>query len=1042
MNRRKLSIAASILLGFVLPAVLIIQIIWSEIGMPEAKGGYLDLRDWNFSEDGIVPLKGEWDFYQNQLLAPEAFANAKDNQAQGLDNALVVDVPGMWNDYMESTNVLGSYGYGTYRLVIRLDNKTDKIYGIHTGNIRMANRIYMNGREVGTSGLPTESRETSVPYNVPYLGFTSVTGDTVELIVQVANYAYKSGGIIIPIAFGEQTGVLHNREWRVLQDLISAIGLLMPSIYLLLFYRKLRQELSLLYLGLLCIAGCLYVLTHGEKLLADAVPWLSYAMILKIQATSSASIYYFLLLYISSISLIAVSQKLLRVFKILTITLLASTFVLPASLVSAMEFLMVITASSTVLFVFYIMLRNILRSSNHIFFETLSILSILIIIALQSLLLLGILDTLTIISYEMLFFVIIQAMTMSHRFADSYMEVEQLSRRLITLDVLKDEFLANTSHELRTPLHGIINMADSIMEGAAGSITTEQTRHIAMISATGKRLSLLIHDILDFSSLKNGSIQLHFRPVHLPTVADSVIEVVKHTAGSKKISFVQQWPDDMPLLHADEDRLVQVLYNLLGNAVKFTHEGEISISADIVGERAVITVADTGIGIHTERLEEVFHGNYQNAEGYDPAYKGSGFGLGITKRLVELGGGRIWIEPEREVGTAIHFTMPISDVKELPEAPVYRDVNQLVDSSHNEAAAAAEVMADHSDRVNSGTILIVDDDPVNLQVLQNLLSVEHYKVIAVTQGEAAINEIKQNLSIDLVIADWMMPGMTGIELTRMIRERFLMSELPVLLLTSRSYPDDMEKAFQTGINDFLSKPMESKELRARVRTLIQLRKSVQQAVQSEIAFLQAQIKPHFLYNALNTVISICPVNPDKASMLLMELSQYLRGSFDFHNRDRMVSVQKEIELVRSYLMLEQARFEDRLRVVYEVNEEMYTLIPPLSIQPLVENAIRHGIMRKAYGGTVTISVKENDSEIVISVSDNGVGMSEKHAEEVLAGTVEGRKGVGLRNIDQRLIALYGNGLQINSILGEGTTVSFAIARIKIAGLPSAGTRGD
>jgi sensor histidine kinase YesM len=1034
MDGRKLSLAVSVLLGLVLPVCFIVQMIAAGMHMPEAKNGRMDLREWNFAEDGVVPLKGEWEFYRDQLLMPASPLP---------DTAVLAEVPSPWNEVMKSEDSPGSHGYGTYRMVIRINKETDELYGIHTGNIRMANRIYINGREAGASGVPSESADTFVQNNVPYVGFAPVTGEWVEIIVQVSNYAYASGGIIIPISFGKQHAVLQNREWRVLQDLISAIGFIIPAVYLLLFYRKLRKEHSLLHLGLMCLACCLFVLTHGEKLLAEAVPWLSYGVLLKIQAISSLFIYYFLLLYTSVVSLTPVTRtKMLRMLKIVLIVLLICSIVLPTNLLSSMDQVSTIPLFCTVLFVLFNMLRSLTRTSNNIIFESLSILSLLLVIVLQALMFFGILDTSSIVSYEMLFFVIMQAMMMASRFADSYKEVEELSRRLLTLDGLKDEFLANTSHELRTPLHGIINMADSLIEGAAGNVTEEQSRHIAMIAATGKRLSSLIHDILDFSSLKNGNIKLNFRPVHLPTAAESVIEVVKHTAGSKNIRFIQEWPADLPLLYADEDRLVQVLYNLIGNAVKFTQEGEIRISAAIIEEKAVITVADTGIGMHVERLEDVFHSDHQNVDYDVSSNKGSGFGLGIAKKLVELGGGRIWLEPKREIGTAIHFTSPVAGDEELADRAPYQSVKLIADSGMKESAAAIEGMLRDAKQASGGIIMIVDDDPVNLQVLHNLLSVERYQVIALSSGEAALSEIRNNSNIDLVIADWMMPGMSGIELTRLIRERYLLSELPVLLLTARSYPDDMEKAFRTGINDFLGKPMESKELRARVRTLIQLKQSVQQAIQSEMAFLQAQIKPHFLYNALNTVIAICPDNPEKASLLLMELSQFLRGSFDFHNRDRLVPLQQELELVKSYLTLEHARFEERLLIRYELGKEMYTLIPPLSIQPLVENAIRHGIMRKSYGGMVTIAVQETEREIVISVTDDGVGMSRERVAAVLAGTAEGRKGVGLRNIHQRLIAFYGKGLHVTSREGEGTTVSFTMARANIAERSTAGVRSD
>ncbi|MNI19530.1 Sensor histidine kinase YpdA [compost metagenome] len=323
--------------------------------------------------------------------------------------------------------------------------------------------------------------------------------------------------------------------------------------------------------------------------------------------------------------------------------------------------------------------------------------------------------------------------------------------------------------------------------------------------------------------------------------------------------------------------------------------------------------------------------------------------------------------------------------------------------------------------------MIVDDDPVNLQVLINLLSMENYKVVAVHQAEDAIEALTNHAQIDLVITDWMMPGMSGLELCRKLRKQYSLSDLPVLMLTSRSRPEDIQIGFQSGVNDFLSKPVHAGELRARVRTLIELRNSVQAAIRTEMAFLQAQIKPHFLFNALNTMIALLPIDPDKTTQLLNQLSRYLRGSFDFHNRDHLAPLHRELDLVNAYLYLEQARFEERLNIEIEVDADLGTLIPPLSIQPIVENAVRHGIMKKEEGGTIRLEIKETKTILSIVVSDNGVGMTAGQLGEILSDDVASGS-VGLKNIHKRLLTLFGIGLQIESKLEVGTEVSFEVPK--------------
>jgi two-component system sensor histidine kinase ChiS len=219
--------------------------------------------------------------------------------------------------------------------------------------------------------------------------------------------------------------------------------------------------------------------------------------------------------------------------------------------------------------------------------------------------------------------------------------------------------------------------------------------------------------------------------------------------------------------------------------------------------------------------------------------------------------------------------------------------------------------------------------------------------------------------------------------------------------------------------------VEAGELRAHVSTLLKLRKSVQMVISSELAFLQAQIKPHFLYNALNTAIAVCPDEPEKTMQLLTELSRYLRASFNFKNRDQLTTLQKELELIESYLYLEKARFDERLKVEYEIDEDCLVLIPPLSIQPLIENAIRHGIMQRAAGDTVRIVIKETDQGINVTVSDDGVGIKPERLLTLLADE-RASDGVGLRNINSRLLALFGKGLQLESEWTQGTIVSFNV----------------
>ena len=204
-----------------------------------------------------------------------------------------------------------------------------------------------------------------------------------------------------------------------------------------------------------------------------------------------------------------------------------------------------------------------------------------------------------------------------------------------------------------------------------------------------------------------------------------------------------------------------------------------------------------------------------------------------------------------------------------------------------------------------------------------------------------------------------------------------------------------------------------------------LTESLKKAKDSEIAFLQAQVKPHFLFNALNSIAALCRKNPKEAEELTLDFASYLRSSFDFKNLETLTTINKELDHVRHYLNIEKVRFGKRLEVEYDINEDYNMLILPLILQPLVENAVKHGISSISRGGKVKISIKKIDKGMLFSVSDNGKGMSVTKTQEILSGKTSSG-GIGVLNINNRLKNIYDISLEIISSENEGTTVSFTL----------------
>ncbi|GEM04804.1 histidine kinase [Halolactibacillus miurensis] len=200
--------------------------------------------------------------------------------------------------------------------------------------------------------------------------------------------------------------------------------------------------------------------------------------------------------------------------------------------------------------------------------------------------------------------------------------------------------------------------------------------------------------------------------------------------------------------------------------------------------------------------------------------------------------------------------------------------------------------------------------------------------------------------------------------------------------------------------------------------------------ENEIAFLQAQIKPHFLFNALNVISSIILTNQDKAYELVLSLSDYLRAKFDFYNKEKWISIHEEIELIESYVIIEKARFEERLSMFINIPEQVDFMVPPLLIQPLVENAIRHGVNKKKAGGVVSLSINCTGEGHILKVKDNGVGMSKETVALILSSNQTASNGIGLMNVQMRMQQLFGYGMEIQSEVGKGTTIIIHIPNQK------------
>ncbi|XID94199.1 ATP-binding protein [Paenibacillaceae bacterium WGS1546] len=988
--------------------------------------GVLDLRGVDLDQSPAIALNGNWHFYPGQLLTSGDI---------GREEARFVNlqVPGDWGGaFREDTGT--SHGYGTYRLRILID-PPDQPVTFWAQRIQASSELEINGEITSVDGKVADNREDYTPKRISYTAAYAAEGATeIELLVRAANFddAHK-GGIGRAVLFGSQAAIDTIRWYSIGFQLVAFVVLLLHGLYACILYLFNPREKALILFALMALMVGLSIVSDHDNLLTLWLP-VNYAWAVKIRLLSYMWLSFFILLLFRRVASVPPNSVWLRIYTVAFAAYSAFLIAAPVPLVyDTMELrLFSFFYLFPIAWFVYLLLRMLFSKldDDAIFFlmSGAGIASSVIWGALNDPL------QISVVYYPV--DIIVAIIGFSTYWFKKYfrhsMENARLNEQLKEADKLKDQFLAHTSHELRTPLHGIMNIARNIAAKEKGSMRASSLKDMELLITISRRMSHLLGDLLDVARLREHRIALRLEPLKIQAIVPGVISMLSYMAEGKPVRMHSDLAETLPPALADEKRLVQILYNLLHNAIKYTERGTISVFAEIRDGQIVVAVSDTGVGMSEETQARIFLPYEQGTYGISV---GGGFGLGLSicKQLVELHGGELTVRSEPGNGSVFRFGLPLASETHspspLPSAPFEGEFGQpdadaaglrYPEASSSEIAATAAAFPN----IGKANILAVDDDPVNLNVLVGMLPPESYHVETAKSAGEALSLLDQR-QWDLLIADVMMPRISGYELTKSVRERFSLSELPVLLLTARSQPADIYAGFAAGANDYVAKPVDALELKYRIRALIELRQSFRERLRMEAAYLQAQIQPHFLFNTLNSLMALSDIDATRMRKLGDAFASFLRISFDYLNTGELVDLFHELQLVKAYLYIEKERFEDRLTVEWEVEPGLNLRLPPLSIQPLVENAVKHGLLSRNIGGVVRLQVIREDGWARIEVQDNGKGMAPDKVEQLLNPTASGR-GVGLSNTNRRLRQLYGHGLSIESKAEEGTTVSFKV----------------
>ncbi|WP_307728295.1 hybrid sensor histidine kinase/response regulator [Paenibacillus plantiphilus] len=978
------------------------------------------MRNWDFDQDRTILLNGQWEFYPSTLLQENMDIDLSSNIGREL-----LQVPGSWNSAMSSKGD-SPFGYGSYRLRILVEPNKERIYGIRIPTIPTSSELYVNGRLLAHAGDPGSSAESYTARRVPYSASFTTDLSEIEIIIQIANFDDSlMGGINWPIKFGNDYVVTKSAAFSIGLQLSICLILFMHAVYAgLLFIMGLRQK-GLLYFSLLIVTAIVAVLIDDDALLLIWLP-INYDITLRIYYLAYLGNAVFLLQYVKHLIPQYSAIRGIKAYTAVCVIYAIASLFLPIRWLSYADLLHTLIVVVPFLIVPMIAYRAVSKGHKDVIFILLGL------TAITTNIIWGIIKN---TGWQGMGYYPVDVLATFIAFASYWFmhylrnanQTAKLAEQLLKEDKLKDQFLVHTSHELRNPLHGILNIAQTVL-GSEGKYDEDTNKeNMKLLIAVGKRMSFLLNDLLDITRLKEDRIRLQVADVQVQALASGVLDMVQFMTAGKPIRLINNIPAGFPQVRADENRLIQILFNLLHNAVKFTNEGSITVDAHIKEDQAVIHIADTGIGMDVETQRRIFE-PYEQGDMNDAGSAGGlGLGLSICKQLVDLHKGTLTVSSALGNGSILTITLPLShSTTEHHKAGKPAFVPVVLEET---AAASYEAGSESETMVTPDRprILAIDDDPINLSILESVLSLDSYDIVTATSGQAALSLLATR-EWDLVISDVMMPQMSGYQLSRAIREHFSISELPILLLTARSRSEDIEAGFLAGANDYATKPVDAMELKSRVRALTFSKKSFRERLRMEGALLQAQIQPHFLFNTLNSVAALSELDTARMHELLGVFGNYLRASFDPRNLERSVPLKHELNLVRSYLYIEKERFEEKLQVSWEIDESIQLEIPPLTIQPLVENAVRHGVLKRIQGGTVRIRISEYEDYAEVSIEDDGVGIDEPRLKQLLDSRADIGSGIGLRNTDRRLKQLYGQGLQIHSSPGIGTRVTFIVKK--------------
>ncbi|MBY0560581.1 ATP-binding protein [Hyphomicrobium sp.] len=663
-------------------------------------------------------------------------------------------------------------------------------------------------------------------------------------------------------------------------------------------------------------------------------------------------------------------------------------------------------------------------------------------------------------------------------------------QELSALDRLKSQFFANVSHELRTPLTLILAPVERLKVDVAG-LGPSAEQLLDVIENNALRLLRLVNDILSLIRLEEGRATLSKKPVDMAHFLKHTAASMKHLATLKGVNLELQEPTGDLLINADPDALEKIVSNVIANAIKFTPpEGRIDISAHREEEMVAVTISDTGIGIPAEQLPHIFDRFYQVDGSATRRHQGLGLGLALVRELITRHGGNVTATSNSGSGTTFVLRFPHalqvtqSDMSNSEEKPdgLADDPLRTFD---RKASARAIMITDNApsaigqvsepqakdERTELPLLLVVDDEPDMRRYLASMLR-ENYRIIEAPDGITALEKAKEQKP-DLILLDVMLPGVTGLEVCRSLKERAETRAIKIIILTARADEEAKITALKHGADDFLIKPFSGLEVRSRIANLIkasrletdlyrtnaELKQSLQQLRETEAALVQnARLSAlgtmaagllHEIGNPLNfmgTALQLAARDPtiqgdpDTADTLKDIHAGYerihrvvtdLRGFTAPHRPEHPRPF--HIESAIDHALRFTAHIQKGITITRNIADDGLVVGSQSTIAQVLVNLIVNAVaavraVEEERKPEITITSFVEGDELIVSVRDNGTGIDPKIQTQIFDpffSTKDVGEGMGLGlAVSHRIIANHGGSLTVKSSLGEWTEFRF------------------